>query len=1799
MPPWTCSRCPKTHVTGGRRVASDQTVAGPNPRARTPSSLLRSHRAGATTAPPAGLSLSGLYATHSRPQETGTEETPPTRPFGQTGSARNQPRPNDRPDTDSDVRESGPHGPDGRSKDLFGWLKAAIRGPWSRSSLPLAVLAFTFALGAGAIAQPPTTGPSGVRPLVPNISGPGTSATSPSAPGGAAGGKGSSVADPTTPGIGSGSGTKAATTPPVDVPIYQIVIPINGDRRPDGGYYFVPEELSAILASTRQIERAGAWAVEAIDYRIVFEKPDPFFGFLGPTIEMSLTVTTRDEQTQLPLPIARRDVQQILEVSKLLAGNPSADDTTVRPNNAASTTPLPQTDDAEKPPGTAVKRERLETSWTADGGELRVIVPTAGRHRIVVRALAASVSTGGGRSLRLALLPHPSATVQLERDDARQDVHGVTLEVGSSVVRPNWGEPLPLGNVSSLKLDWQPRPASRGASGQPATISDAGESSVEMLTRIDAKPDEITAEVRLRLTAPPTALRPEMLDLSVAAPWHLSSGAPGLDAGAEQSSGGDGTGRVGFRLPGIDETSVAGWRTIRLRAERHHLPGRLTLPDLRIRGVAVAADWLDFHAAAPLRLVNDLAVNGADAIGPAADEPRAAASLPIANRATFRRLWDEGTAPVARPAGAGPSPATGAGKGPSAAIQTPPLGTPAVPPVSATPTGAATESTLPPSIVRDLLTEPTSSLVIELDPPVVTYEKIAHAYQLIGRAMRLEVSATLAPSSRRYEWLRWSVDPLLEVSRITTDEFAPARVLHWTRRGTQIDLLLDRGDRPTETRPLLLWKVEPAQSLPMPLRGRPPIVRPLDGTVIAAELRIFRDEDTSCRVSAVDPSDPSSGAGISVPETAVVTVPPLPSVDTVSMPAFVTDDTDADAGFATDFPAEDAVRVPDETNLDDTESATVEALLQEGGAIPSVPTDAVPGGDDSATDGRWLSDTAAPLERFRRGWGRLVTSLRWTNGDAALAPLAPDDGEPVGQAGDGKSVPAANPWDLLRVTVSVAPPRWDHREVIRLIHQGDTWLVESRFDVTAVNRGAIGQLTLNLPAGVAEITSISPPAELTQLTSPTPASRRVAIRFQDPIREPGRITVTARLETPNQQVAFEDIRVASPAASERYVMLPREFEPGRRCRWDTTGLQAAAPEQFLEGTLSGEFDTYRVVGDRPRAELVSIEARDQWRWPILLADAHLKVGPAGDTIGNLTLIVRTSGRAELPLSLPDGVELLLVSIDGVPVVPRRGPPRLLRVPLGPRSLPCQVDIFFRGRLTDQTGRPVKALAPERPVTLELPTTPDLPWEQTLWDVSVDGRQTHFGRAKLSLTPTVRRPIDGSSPAKTDVADSILPTSETALAAPRPASPPMFDRPPAELSGTPVAVASDGPPEDAASLAIQAAEVASTAAEASAAGDLTMPRLEAICDVLETAGPMLRTLSEDQRRSWLAAWLRSGDGLAARLKRRIVRSLSSPGTSSSTGKTTASTDSPPSVIGTTNAGDANSSELAASPAPSGAETSVSGPAERIVARWERLRRSAVETDEPVTVTPASGSPATSSSAISPPGTSPSRAESGGLPGSWAIRPTISPTNLNRAFPGSASTLELRIAPLPQTDAAWSIWTTGLPRSKAWPIGCAIMLLIGGVVWRRQARRWLPDSALPTPRRRPPSTIVVGAGRARADQDTSPSVDEEQSVSAADEARASTEQRSTRHSIWSGGMTFVVAILTVAAWLGLFGTASALVFGLAAAAVLLTLLAAVWARRGGLSGRRIGGNRRGHVHTAPTAVQVARAGAASRPRQTADE
>jgi hypothetical protein len=276
--------------------------------------------------------------------------------------------------------------------------------------------------------------------------------------------------------------------------------------------------------------------------------------------------------------------------------------------------------------------------------------------------------------------------------------------------------------------------------------------------------------------------------------------------------------------------------------------------------------------------------------------------------------------------------------------------------------------------------------------------------------------------------------------------------------------------------------------------------------------------------------------------------------------------------------------------------------------------------------------------------------------------------------------------------------------------QSDGWHVAwgATYDVT---RGSLDRIHVWIPKEVEEPLEVRPPAELSIATVAGEQRKLLTIVPSASIVGSYALELRAQVSVrAARRLVVPDIEAIDARVQERYVVLPSRADD-KSVAWQTRGLaRAEMPSDRITEIwkLAGPVPLpHRVLADDFEAAWqITFDAGTP---QVRIADYSITLLPAGNFQGLATFDLDPSERRHLPLTVPEGCEVLQTWVERIPGCVLPDGPNRYRVLLHTAQLPQRVEVLFRGRSQ------AKGLW-SREVTLAAPSLGDLPIERTLWHV---------------------------------------------------------------------------------------------------------------------------------------------------------------------------------------------------------------------------------------------------------------------------------------------------------------------------------------------------------------------------------------------------------------------------------------------------------------------------------------------------
>ncbi|MBX9789274.1 MAG: hypothetical protein K2Y37_10195 [Pirellulales bacterium] len=308
------------------------------------------------------------------------------------------------------------------------------------------------------------------------------------------------------------------------------------------------------------------------------------------------------------------------------------------------------------------------------------------------------------------------------------------------------------------------------------------------------------------------------------------------------------------------------------------------------------------------------------------------------------------------------------------------------------------------------------------------------------------------------------------------------------------------------------------------------------------------------------------------------------------------------------------------------------------------------------------------------------------------------------------SYEANQPTYQARVVVAPNHPEITATTTTVVGRRNGVWLVEWRADYE-VAHGSLDRFHVWLPPEVSEAIEVNPAAEFS--ISPGAGEQRKLLTVVPSESVDGRYRLELRarlLPRGAQRLLVPAIEATDAQVLEQYLVLPGR-DDGKTINWQTRGLarvETPAGANASLWSLAGPLPLpHRVLADSFEAGWqIAVDAGTP---QVRIAGYSITLLPTGNLHGMATFDLDPAERRYLPLTVPEGCEILWTWVERVPGQVIADGPNRYRVLLHTAQLPQRVEVFFRGQVQNR-GMLSSARA------IAAPSPGDLPVERTLWQV---------------------------------------------------------------------------------------------------------------------------------------------------------------------------------------------------------------------------------------------------------------------------------------------------------------------------------------------------------------------------------------------------------------------------------------------------------------------------------------------------
>ncbi len=283
------------------------------------------------------------------------------------------------------------------------------------------------------------------------------------------------------------------------------------------------------------------------------------------------------------------------------------------------------------------------------------------------------------------------------------------------------------------------------------------------------------------------------------------------------------------------------------------------------------------------------------------------------------------------------------------------------------------------------------------------------------------------------------------------------------------------------------------------------------------------------------------------------------------------------------------------------------------------------------------------------------------------------------------------------------------REIIFVGRDQELWTATVDYQVTVAS-GLVDVLRFEVPPQWTEPYQVDPAARFEVVPIPGENRRQLLLYPPEPIAGQYHVRIRGRLvPSMGDRLRAADIVPRGAAKLERFVVLPQRWE-SQQMDWETTGLTATTVPAEWQPPLSATWPMsfYQVLGEHFQAALKSID-RPTGRPRVRLADIHAAWHADGAYAGVASFDLDPAGSTEAILDVPPKVELVHLSVAGLPVAASPVGADKWRFELGSTQLPQRIEAVFRGVLSAKSE-------PIRRMHVPAPGIEGVHVDRTLWTV---------------------------------------------------------------------------------------------------------------------------------------------------------------------------------------------------------------------------------------------------------------------------------------------------------------------------------------------------------------------------------------------------------------------------------------------------------------------------------------------------
>ncbi|NUQ61404.1 MAG: hypothetical protein HUU20_02880 [Pirellulales bacterium] len=319
-------------------------------------------------------------------------------------------------------------------------------------------------------------------------------------------------------------------------------------------------------------------------------------------------------------------------------------------------------------------------------------------------------------------------------------------------------------------------------------------------------------------------------------------------------------------------------------------------------------------------------------------------------------------------------------------------------------------------------------------------------------------------------------------------------------------------------------------------------------------------------------------------------------------------------------------------------------------------------------------------------------------------PIAAEDKTDFGRLVKWFTVADCSQEATAELAISPNQPQVTADQTISLRSEAGSWETDVEYRI-AVRRGVVDEFRLRVPAQWAGPYRVEPNAAVATVGSSESQYRELVVRPRLAVHGEYRLRISAPLTSADgQRVGVPGIRLLDARLAKSIVVLPASVE-GSPVSWETRGLTPApVPDGTERRPSAGPLVAFKAEGESFQAILNPTQTTGR-STAVLLADVFVAWQANGTYRALGILDVDPAGELHLPLTLPEGSELIQLRVGGVPIVPEAGRDSSWQFRLASPTIPQQVEVLYSGKASE--APPGGSLRLHAPVLGRVPAGPIL------------------------------------------------------------------------------------------------------------------------------------------------------------------------------------------------------------------------------------------------------------------------------------------------------------------------------------------------------------------------------------------------------------------------------------------------------------------------------------------------------------